>query len=487
MTRARARLAVVPDRPLRVVYYIRVSQVRGRQGDDFHSPEVQLSWMRRKTIGTQEVEVIDCDIDVPGGTFEREGIERVKQLAEQRAFDVLCVYRVDRFGRNTLESLKMLNWLADKGITIMSAKENVDTTTPAGRKHLTDLLAGAQMRREEIGENWSDTIDERAQNGEHHGHRLFGYHKVKKRMVSHPLHGPIMEGAFIAYAEGERLKVICERIYALTGRKATPKLMKERLRNPVYLGKVVAAGEELPGNHTPLVSAETWELVQARLAHEAGLPPRVRVAGWSLSGLLFCTQGCRVQQYPSARRGSNGEQIRRLICGQAKSEIVDPCPGIGSPAMSETVNAVLKQVEIHVSNLLTDAKVIAEFAERRAFSLVETGRLKTQLASTRTAMTKLTLAHARGSVPEAAFDAAMAELVEGEQAIQRELAVAKQGAEATSPIEVANAAQTLLKLWPEMDEYERHGALAAVVKRVVIRRAARWREPVAARIEIDFW
>lgn len=490
MTRSRARLAVVPDRPLRVVYYIRVSKIRGRRrGEDFHSPDVQLSWMRRKTPGMQEVEVIDCDLDKTGKDFDRQGVERIVALAEAGAFDVLCVYRVDRFGRNTLEGLKLLQWLATKGITIVSAKEHVDTSTAEGRKHLTDLLSGAQMRSEEIGEHWSDSIDERAQNGEHHGHKLFGYHKVKKRMVPHPLHGPIMEGAFIAYGENERLKVICERIYSLTGKRATPKLMKDRFRNPVYLGQVRAAGELLPGNHPALVTQETWELVQARLVREAGLPPRARVAGWSLSGLLYCTKGCRVQQYPSARLDKDGEQIRRLICGQAKSEIVDPCPGIGSPAMNETVKAVLDRVKIRISKLRTDAAAIAEFAARRSAGLIEVAQLKDQLKATRAAMTKLTLSYSkdRGMIPEAAFRAAMAELVEGEEAVRRELAMSEQASKIENPLEVANAAETLLRLWPEMDEYERNENLATVIKRITIRRSERWREPVAARIEIDWW
>lgn len=81
------RLAAVPDRPLRVVPYIRVSALMGRGGDDFHSPEVQLRAMRRKTIGMQEVEVIDCDIDRTGRDFAREGIDRIRVLAQTKAID----------------------------------------------------------------------------------------------------------------------------------------------------------------------------------------------------------------------------------------------------------------------------------------------------------------------------------------------------------------------------------------------------------------
>jgi site-specific DNA recombinase len=157
----RRHLAAVPEQPRRVALYVRVSALMGRGGDDFHSPDVQTNAMRRLTAGLQEVDVIE-DIDQTGRTFSRDGIDKIRKLAEAHAIDAVAVYNVSRLGRNVLESLKFLTWLAERGVTILSATEHIDTGTPSGRWMLTNMLAIAEMRSDEISGEWARTIHHRA-------------------------------------------------------------------------------------------------------------------------------------------------------------------------------------------------------------------------------------------------------------------------------------------------------------------------------------
>ncbi|MGC1213859.1 MAG: recombinase family protein, partial [Micromonospora sp.] len=150
----RRALRPVPDAQSRVALYVRVSALMGRSGDNFHSPEVQTTAMRRVTTGMHEVAVVE-DIDRTGRHFSREGIERIRRLALARQIDALAVYDVSRLGRNVKESLTFLAWLAEQGVTILSASEQVDTSTPAGRLMLTNMLAIAEYRSDEIGRGWS--------------------------------------------------------------------------------------------------------------------------------------------------------------------------------------------------------------------------------------------------------------------------------------------------------------------------------------------
>jgi site-specific DNA recombinase len=138
----RRALAAVPDQPRRVVAYRRVSALMGRGGDDFHSPDVQLQAIRRVTTGMVEVAVID-DIDRTGRHFAREGIDKIRALAEAGHLDVLAVYDVSRLGRNVRESLAFLSRLADRGVTIVSACEQVDTL----RRDRRRLVAGHRQTR----------------------------------------------------------------------------------------------------------------------------------------------------------------------------------------------------------------------------------------------------------------------------------------------------------------------------------------------------
>lgn len=478
---------MAPDRALRVVLYIRVSALMGRGGDDFHSPEVQTSAIRRKTVGMQEVGVIDCDIDQTGTTFAREGIDQIKELAEARAFDVLAVYNVARLGRNTLESLKFLNWLADRGITIISAKQQIDTSTPSGRKALTDLLSGAQMQSEEIGDGWADVIEERAHNGDHHGHRLTGYLKVNKQFVVDPLKGPAMTEAFEQYGNDVSTIEIIHYLAGVFGYRVHRQHLKRWLRNPAYRGKVVLHGEVLPGNHPALVDDATWLRVQDRLAREAGTPPRSREAAWACAGLLFCPGGCPLRRHPYNHH-TTGERVYRVACQYTKNRVGgDACEGIGEPYLEPIEAEVLRQVQERIKLLRTDVGARAAELERHATARVDADALERKLVRVRGAMGRLTTAWSLQEVEDDLYRQSMAEHRLTESLAAKELASVKAVVDMPTAFEAATAAEALLELWPRMTVLERNSNLKRIFTRAVVRRRAYWREPERFRVEITKW
>lgn len=492
MSKARTRrgLALVPDRASRVLLYIRVSALMNRGGDDFHSPEIQTSTIRRKTLGMQEVGVIDCDIDQTGTTFAREGIDKVKELAEARAFDVLAVYNVARLGRNTYESLKFLNELADHGITIISAREHIDTSTPSGRKHLTDLLSGAQMRSEEIGEDWSAAIEHRFQQGHHPGRNL-GYLHVDKRKVKDPLWGPLIEEAFSKYAKEIPTRQICAYIYASTGRHIEPKNLKRMLENSVYIGQATLHGHTKAGNHEPLVKPDVWQTVQTRLARERGEPPRVKEMAWFLAGLVRCgsSAGCPrcgdSEMCPVSSHGPDHYGVERLICGhQAKASA--KCAGVATPVKAQLEAGVLDRVTEHISQLKINLSARVQAMMRAAEARTDAATLRAQQDEARAAITKLVTSWALGKVPDHAYEASLAELRAAESAAATGLKEAEAISKVRDPGEIIAAAEAMLELWPDLIEPERARLIRKIVKRVVIAKPQRRGQPLGGRIDVQF-
>lgn len=484
---AKRKLAAVPDRPQRVVAYIRVSALMGRAGEDFHSPEVQLAAIRRRTLGMREVEVIDCDIDKTGRHFDRKGIDRVRELAEAGHMDVLAVYNVSRLGRNTLESLKFLNWLADRNITIISAKQHIDTSTPSGRKHLTDLLAGAQMQSEEIGETWSEVIDQRARDGQQHGYGAFGYHKVDKKLVVHPANGPIMAEIFRRWATGTKTLEVAQYYHSRTGKRIDCSNLKAKMRNPVYRGFATSGGETFPGAHPPLVDEETWQLVEARMARDRRVPPRHVNPTWSLVGMIHCAVcNALLQRIPMSRR-HGGIREQRLRCGAGSYRQAGGCVGVGMPLLPNVEAAVLARTARHIELLRTDPASRAAALARRASARADIATLERGLTKMRTGRARLRAAWALDEkADDGSYQVAIAELQDAESAIAAELANARQATLIPDPFEVANAAEALLTMWDEMLIAEQGRALRTVIKKITMRKAARWREPEADRLEIDF-
>ncbi|WP_416902715.1 recombinase family protein [Micromonospora echinospora] len=470
----RRTLAAVPDRPTRVVLYVRVSSLMGRGGEDFHSPDVQLAAMRRTAHGMTEVAVVE-DIDRTGRHFSREGIDKVRAMARSGQIDALAVYDVSRLGRNVRESLTFLAELADQGVTILSASEQVDTSTPAGRLMLTNMLAIAEYRSDEIGRGWAGAIQRRAERGQHHG-RPLGYLKKNKQLVVDPVVGPAITEVYRRYAAGARIGEVTEYLAAIRGVAMTNVNVKTMLRNPSYLGKVPTADGIYDGDHDALTDEDTWQRVQDRLAVEAGTPPRALAHSWALVGLVECPRGHKLQK-----------QGDRLVCGHGRGDTKGgDCPGVGRPFIHLVEEETLRQVAAYAADLRTDAGARAARATRIDGSRADRVRLEKELATTRAAMVKLATRNALDQLPDDVYQEALGELRRAEASAAAELARLAPVRDAPTPEAEAAAVETLLALWPEMTNEERGRALRAVVDRVEVRAAERWRQPESERVTVHF-
>lgn len=488
MTAARGRLAAVPDRPERVVLYARVSALMGRGGDDFHSPAVQVGAMRRITAGLREIAVIE-DIDRSGRNFNREGIDRIRAMAKLGQMDALAVYDVSRLGRNVRESLTFLAELADLGVTILSACEQIDTSTPAGRLMLTNMLAIAEYRSDEIGRSWSATIARRAERGQHHGNPI-GYIRSDGRLEPDPILGPAIAKAWRDYAADVPISQICRDVAAARGKPVQASNLKTIFRRPAYLGHAVADGEIVVKDaHPALVDEPTWDKVQLRLARDSTTPPRNLEVTWSLVGISFCPCGARLQRNPARRTtGRNAGLLeQRIKCGKGPGRgIQGGCCGIGMPLLDAVEDEVLRQVGEYIRLLRTNDGVRSEQLARRRAALADSKALRRRLTTVQEGIARLAKAWALGELQEDEYRPASRDLRAERDSLQARLSEIGDVASRKTPEEAASAAEALLRMWPKMTTAQRNRALKALIEKVEVRRAAYWREPEADRVEITW-
>ena len=133
---------------MRVALYARVSTGNGHQ-----DPEVQMRDMRDYYSHRGWTRTDDyIDRGVSGAKDSRPELNRLMADARRRKFDVVLVWKFDRFARSTSHLLRALEEFKVLGIEFVSLSESVDTSTPMGKMVFTVLGAVAELERSLIVE-----------------------------------------------------------------------------------------------------------------------------------------------------------------------------------------------------------------------------------------------------------------------------------------------------------------------------------------------
>lgn len=82
-----------------------------------------------------------------GAKDRRPALDRLMADARRKRFDVVVVWRFDRFARSTSHLLRALEEFSALGVDFVSLKESVDTSTPVGKLVFTVLAAVAELER----------------------------------------------------------------------------------------------------------------------------------------------------------------------------------------------------------------------------------------------------------------------------------------------------------------------------------------------------
>ena len=131
----------------RVILYRRVSTNNG-QDPEVQSREIREYCERRGWKLADEY----VDVGISGAKERRPELDRLVADAHRRRFDVVIVWRFDRFARSVSHLLRALETFRALGIEFVSLSEQVDTTTPTGNMIFTVLGAVAELERSLIAE-----------------------------------------------------------------------------------------------------------------------------------------------------------------------------------------------------------------------------------------------------------------------------------------------------------------------------------------------
>jgi DNA invertase Pin-like site-specific DNA recombinase len=132
----------------RVAIYARVSTANGHQDPEMQLRELREFVERRGWQITGEY----VDRGVSGSKDRRPALDQMMAAAQGRKFDVLLVWKLDRFARSLKHLVNALAEFEALGIAFVSLRDNLDLTTPAGRLMFQIIGAMAEFERSLIQE-----------------------------------------------------------------------------------------------------------------------------------------------------------------------------------------------------------------------------------------------------------------------------------------------------------------------------------------------
>ena len=105
---------------------------------------------------------------ISGTKDRRPGLDDLMADARKRKFDVVLVWRFDRFARSTKHLVTALEEFKHLGIDFISYQENIDTSSPLGKAIFTIISAISELERNIIVER----VKAGLRNAKAHGKRL---------------------------------------------------------------------------------------------------------------------------------------------------------------------------------------------------------------------------------------------------------------------------------------------------------------------------
>jgi DNA invertase Pin-like site-specific DNA recombinase len=143
----------------RVAIYVRVSTKD-------QSVEMQLNDLERysKERGLCVFKVYQ-DNGVSGTKETRPALNELMNDARKRRFDIVLVWRFDRFARSTKHLVTALYEFRNLGIDFISYQENIDTSSPLGEAIFTIISAMSKLERDIIAERVKGGLRKAKANG----------------------------------------------------------------------------------------------------------------------------------------------------------------------------------------------------------------------------------------------------------------------------------------------------------------------------------
>ncbi|MCI6227228.1 MAG: recombinase family protein [Clostridiales bacterium] len=291
-------------------------------------------------------------------TADRPDFQRMIADSAKGIFDVVLVWKLDRFSRDRYDSAHYKHILKKNGVRLISIKENI-SDGPEGII-LESMLEGyaeyySAELSQKIRRGQQDNAIKCMNNG---GNTPLGYYvdKATGKLDIDPETAPYVRELFSRYADGERLTVLQAEMEqrGLRSKRGNPysiSVLSNLLKNRKYIGEYKYGDVIIPDGIPAIIDKELFERVQTRMAANKKAPARAKAEEeYLLTTKLYCGECGRLMAGESGK-GCKGVVYHYYKCSGAKRKLGCKKKAIRKDWIEDVV------VKFTVTHVLTDTAI----------------------------------------------------------------------------------------------------------------------------------
>ena len=263
------------------------------------------------------------DRALTGTKDARPEFQRMIRDAEKRQFQVVIVWKLDRFARNRYDSAIYKARLKKYGVRVVSVMENI-TDGPEGIILEGLLESMAEYYSANLSENIRRGQKESVAKGWFCGAPIpYGYRVQDHRLVPDERTAPVAREIFRRYADGESPSRIADDLNArgLRTRRGYPfrvSTFDGMIQSTTYVGRHVYAGSVVEGLAAPLIDEDTFARASQRRQKNKRAPASQKArTRYLLHGKIFCGH-CGSSMVGESGRSRSGEVHNYYACAEKK-------------------------------------------------------------------------------------------------------------------------------------------------------------------------
>ena len=257
-------------------------------------------------------------------TDDRPDFQRMIKDSAKHLFDVVIVWKLDRFARNRYDSARNKAFLKKNGVRVVSAKENI-SDRPEGILLEAMLEGYAEFYSAELSEKVIRGMTENALKCKSNGSLIpYGYYVGDDRKFHiEPAEAKVVQEIFTRYANGEPSTKICKDLNARgvrskTGKDFAASVIIFMLHNRKYIGEYRFMDIVIENGMPQIVSPELFDRVQKRFEKNKKAPARFKTdVDYLLTTKLYCGR-CGAFMAGESGTSRNGETYYYYKCSKAK-------------------------------------------------------------------------------------------------------------------------------------------------------------------------